>query len=1094
MAVLLTWGLFLLWAVIGMAVLRLARHRWTLPALLLAPTVGFAAVLVPTYILVRFGVPVRLCGPPVLLALLAASAVVLWRLRPARVRAAGLWRQGRVFALVLAGAFTLTAWPLAVYGFDWVANGNDDMAYYCLAATGYLDHGYASVPTLEELTAGRDNSKSLWFFYILGQVRPSEISVALASSYTGLTAQQVFMPVIVALNLALVAAASALAAVGAGRRAALCTGTMLAVSAATTYGVVQQVLGQVGGLALLCAALALVSGRFRRVPAGVLLPRACACGLVFAGLLIYYPEVIPILVGGCIVLGVRDLIRGRLDRRHLVHAGAAILVMAALLPVYLYGATRFLAGQAGANGNSPEIRELFPYYLTPRGPALLWGLLPISGPAPAALQNACVLIGFLLLAWFVVPAARDLLRRRAFAAAFGVIAVLIAFLYVRGAAFGLFKIAMFAQPFLWAVVGAWVARRRRWALRGALLLLLVVAALNARTQFWYVDQSRGAGYRVELPAVTTRHGLAEFRARYHQYTASGSVDRVFLATDNTVLMKLLAAEVRDVPATEVGIALFSRQVRLGLGDTDGAPWTRTHPEWKERLLSMGAELADRHARNRPRMLDPDTGGTLHELYYPDIDRGTCPPERVLVAGGGGGLSILNRQQFPEDGPPIICKRLSELHNFAVFCDATGARQFYLGLAEPRAVAAYQLERDVMLRQHTLAGVGRAMVLEVFNPSPRVRVLVSHTSSSLEDPDTRSVAPVKIVGDRRVALGGIGFGAERLVSPPLATQAVGANQLLAVEFGPVVYRPANHLAVLEQLWGSELPRDRRYLTGHAREISVLSEEEYNAFRPPQAVSRFPDDLAHPHLEYSGFFEEGWIGTRSKARLTQTEANQECVIRGVVPAVPDSEGFSTELTVLLDGTEVAHQTLHASNFEVRAPGGTAPGPHWIELRFSHTQVLPYDGRKVSARITFLGFEPINEALAHPPQYVSEFPTDLTHPKLEPSGIHTDGWTGKTFRAHLWQAAPGGTITVRGQIPEIAGNGAFRTELTVLVDGVEAVRQELGTGDFEVRAPAGKTPQARWIECRFTSTQTLPPPDNRGVGAHLRFLGFEPQQGGP
>ena len=84
MAVLLTWGLFLLWSVVGLAVLKLGRHRWTLTTLLLSPTVGFAAVLVPLYILVRFGVPVRLTGVPVLAALLATTAVVLWRARPTR--------------------------------------------------------------------------------------------------------------------------------------------------------------------------------------------------------------------------------------------------------------------------------------------------------------------------------------------------------------------------------------------------------------------------------------------------------------------------------------------------------------------------------------------------------------------------------------------------------------------------------------------------------------------------------------------------------------------------------------------------------------------------------------------------------------------------------------------------------------------------------------------------------------------------------------------------------------------------------------------------------------------------------------------------
>jgi hypothetical protein len=956
MAVLLAWALFLLWTVLGLAALRLGRHRWALPTLLLAPTVGFAAVLVPTYAIVRFGVPVRLSAVPVLAGLLAAAVVVLWRARPDRVRARGLWRQGRAFAVILVGAFGLTAWPLVDYGFDWVANGNDDMANYCLVATGYRDHAFAAVPRLADLQGDHDGTQSFWPFYILYQVRSgTEMLLATTSAVTGLSAQQVFMPVIGALNLALVAAACGLAVIGAGRRAGVFAGIMLAASSMMAYGVVQQLIAQVGGLALLCTALALTTGRFRRLSRGALLRRACACGLVFAGLLAAYPEVIPILVGGCAVLGVWDLVRGRLDRRLLVHAGAALLVMLVLLPVYAYGAATFMFSQSGQTGTTEALKEIFPFYLTPRGLALIWGLLPIAGPEGNWFQSACIVTGFVLLVALVAPTVRDVGRRRAFAAGLGVIAVLVAVLAVQGAAFGLFKAAMFAQPFLWAVVGAWVARRRPRALRVAVPLLVLLAALNARTQFWYVDQSRGVEYRVELPAPSARHALAEFRALYQRRAAAGPVDRVLLATENTVLLKLLAAEVRGVPTDEVGIAPLREIASGGLAAVEGAPWVRVHREWKEPILLLRAEFAETQDRDRPALRDPETGRTLHRLMNPTPDLGTRAPDRTLVAAGGGGLSVLNRSQFPETGPQVICAALSELHNFAVFCDATGAQQHYLGQAHPETVALYQLERDPMFPARTMAGVGRAMVLEVLNPSRRVRVLIDHTTAFKSDPGARTVAPLEVVGDRRVALGAIGSGGSRLVSAALAPQAVGPGRYLAISFGNNVQLNVNRLAAAEQLWGTEFPRDRRRLSGHAREISVLSEEEYAAFRPPQALARFPDDLAHPHLEYSGFFEHGWLATAAKVRLMQPEAPGACVIRGAVPGLPGAGGFRTELTVLIDGAPVERRTLAPGDFEVRTPAAAAAGPHWIELRFSHAQVMPApDGRSLTAIIRFIGFE--------------------------------------------------------------------------------------------------------------------------------------------
>jgi hypothetical protein len=364
--------------------------------------------------------------------------------------------------------------------------------------------------------------------------------------------------------------------------------------------------------------------------------------------------------------------------------------------------------------------------------------------------------------------------------------------------------------------------------------------------------------------------------------------------------------------------------------------------------------------------DPETGKVLHRVIAPEIHLGDSPSNRVLVVAGGGSLSVLNRARFPEAGEPVVCMPLSELRNFAVFSDATGARQYYLGLDDPENVALVQLENDPHFRKRTMAGVGRAMVLNVLNPTPRVRVLVNHTGSFRGAPEDRVVPPLQVVGDRRVPLGAIGVGASRLVSPPLATQAAGSGHYLVVDFGPELRRNPNRLPSFEQFWGTELPRDRRWLSGHAREISVLSEEEYAAFQPPQAVKKFPADLAHPHLEYSGFTEDSWVGAEAKMRLSQADANQQCVVRGHVPGLPGGGEFRTELTVLVDGVAGEPHALKPGDFEVRLPGGSGAGPRWVELRFSHTQVLPApDGRRVAARVTFIGFESRSDAVTRAPQ---------------------------------------------------------------------------------------------------------------------------------
>jgi hypothetical protein len=960
MAVLLSCVLLLLWALAGLAVLKVGRHRWKLGTLLLAPSVGLAAFGVPTYILARFGVPVRQTAAPVVLGLLAVAALVLWRARPSAARARGLWRHGRPFAAILAGALLLTAWPMIGYGFDWIANGNDDMANYCVVAAGYRDHAFATMPTIEEAKNTSDGTRSYWFLYVVRQSRAgSEMVLALTSVWTGLSPSQVFMPVIVALNLALVSSVCGLIWLSVGRRAALISGALLAVSGACSYSVVQQLIAQVSGLGLLCASLALVSDRFRRLPRGVLVRRGIACGVAFSGLVVFYSEVVPLLVGACVVMGLRDIAKRQLDRRYLAHAAVAIVVMSALLPVYLYCVANFMREQGTAGGYDKVRVEIFSFYMTPRALALMWGFLPQAGRESGEFQNACIVGGFLLLAGLLLATARNVVRRRPAASVLAVMIILTAVLYIRRDAFGLFKITLFVQPFLWATVGTWAAAQRgRRALAAAAVLLAVVAVLNARLQYWYVGQSRGIEYRVELP-VTSQRTLTEFRTSYARHVATGEVDRVLIATDNNVLMKLLAAEVREVPIRQGGIAPFSYLVANGLRDFHKQPILRVHGEWQPLLEEMREQVSALQA-DRACVRDPDTGVILHQLIAPQIDLGGSPPQRVLVLGGGGSLSVLNRAQFPESGSPVVCTPLADLKNFAVFSDATGARQRFLGMSEGDKVGLQMIEKDGIFRKRTMAGVGRSVVLNVLNPTPRVRVLLSFTSSYLALQTGQAVPQLQVVGDRRVSLGANGLGAARLVSPPLAPQAVASGHYLVVDFGKDIWRRPNQLIACEKLWGTELPRDRRWLAGHAREISILTEEEYAAFAPPEAIQTYPNDLTHPHLEYSGFFEDGFVGCEAKVRLTQPSPDHQLVLRVQVPRLPGGDDFRTELTVLLDGVPAEKRMLGTGEFEVRVPGGKTAQARWVECRFSHTQLLPPpDGRRAAARLTFIGFEPARPA---------------------------------------------------------------------------------------------------------------------------------------
>ncbi len=1085
---LLTWVLFLGWTAVGLAILNAGRFRGGVRKLLLAPTIGFGAVGVLAFVIVRSGFPVGQFAPALGGAVLLVVGTVLWRTRTTRDHARSVWRRSRGFAAILGATSVLTGWPMLRYGSDWIANGNDDMANYCLGATGFRAHGYLSLPTPEELTGGQDATQPLWFLYFdpkhLTATRcGAELTLALVSDWTGQTPQQVFMPVILAFNLALVAATAGLVLLGTRRRAAaLWAAGLLAVSSQTGYGVVQQLIAQAGGLALLCTSLALVTSPFRRFPLPLIARRAAVCGLTFAAQIVFYPETVPFLVGACVALGVRDLVCRRPVRRHLWHAGAAIASMAVVVPMYLYGTVYFLLNQSkqGNAGNADTV-EVFPYFMTPRGPALVWGLLPTYWNVREPFQTALLVLGVVLFVALPLLAIHQFRRGRSFGAVLLVMLALGAALFVQNAAFGLFKIAMFVQPFLWATVGAWLAARRRWwVMVPAAGVVLAVAAANAKTQHWYVKQSTGHDGRIDLPVVTQRRLMTEFHSSVNPRLSDGQVDRVLIVTENNILTKLLSAELREVPNSLMTMAPF-----LSVRSDGRAGTAATDRSWY-------ALVVDPTDPNGPWVRDPATGARLHRLMHTPADWTTDPPDRVLVVAGCGQLSILNRLKYPETGPALVSAPLSEVRNFVVFRDAIGARQNFLGMLAQTVgdVALYRPEPDPSFPRRTFAGVGRSMVLDVLNPSPKVRLVVSYTEThQTPDGNNRVVAPAQVVGTTRVAFGAVGCGAARLVSPPVEPQVVGHSRILVLDFNRELVRNPNRLSGFEALWGSHLPRDRRMLSAHAREISAISEEEYAAFRPPERLAAFPADLAHPHLEYSGLYEEGWVAGEFKVRLTQPAPDQEAVIRGQVPGGPQFAGFRTELTVLIDGVPVSTHALGNGDFELRVPAGKQTGPRWIECRASRTTRLPPpDDRVAVAHIKFIGFEPKDESKARPPERLSTFPADLNHPKLTTVGIALDGWVGKSCTAGLWHAGAPREAVVRGDVPVLSPT--FRTELTLTVDGAEVARRVLSPGEFEVRVPvAGDAPGERRVECRFSEVQPLPAPDGRAVAVRLLAFGFEP-----
>lgn len=156
-----------------------------------------------------------------------------------------------------------------------------------------------------------------------------------------------------------------------------------------------------------------------------------------------------------------------------------------------------------------------------------------------------------------------------------------------------------------------------------------------------------------------------------------------------------------------------------------------------------------------------------------------------------------------------------------------------------------------------------------------------------------------------------------------------------------------------MYGSDVLIDMRRLTHFVRKFGVLANTEYQALKPPHALSKFPANLADPGLEYSGLYEDGWISERSFFVLTPKPDTRYLVIKGMVPQI-DAPDFRNTLTVSIDGREVVKQPLGLGTFEVKAPVSVNGQRHRIDLAFDRYQVLPgADGRPTSGKVAFIGF---------------------------------------------------------------------------------------------------------------------------------------------
>jgi hypothetical protein len=932
LAMFLSVGLFVFWTVVGHALISVVRRQATMRDHLLAPTFGIACTVLPVYVLNRLGLPVGSFAWALFIALAVASAAVfIWARVPFD------FRGYRPFAFVLLAALFLVGFPLLEFGFEWVSYCNNDMANYCNAALRFHDFGFDEVPRQEQLLGGADYPQFYWFFHSVMPTRPgADLVLAWIAGLTGLAPVQIFMPVTVAFHLCLVAAAGALVYQARSFHwQAWWTCFLLALSALAASGVFQQLIAQVVGLAILAGLAVLLLRPFDGWTIAETLREGLLTGILGTSLLVVYPEVIPLIGLGFIlhrVLLWRDSIRAW---RPLAGCLAvAIAVWLGVLNVNALRPVEFLFAQAVRGEVVIRLSTIFNYYLMPAGLANLWGFVPVGMAGPPEPFNSMLIgLGGLLVAVAIVATIALVRKGQPAALIMAVMFVLALILFQKPDGFGLFKLAMFAQPFLLAtlVVWCWQVVSWRW-LKFIPLVALGIGGLYV--QHCYRQASRGiARVYVEIPRASTDHLVGQIQALKDEVGSR----RLLCDASQATMIKLVSHFIRGnqsaFPSCMSYYEIAGSYQQLNYLDEHAC---------SEDAVRIDRELNKCISKHQFDLHDPSAPGLTNAFMLNDL---AWPKTDDYLLLDCQQMTVWNRHAGNcQSGRFFALRDAKDVHNHLLYV--------YSGLARVNPISQFSFERDVIYPERNMVGCGRHLLFQVLKPSDHFRVRLDLTASLRADLENRLPRPCAI-GDERVPFATQGRGAARVFSKVLTPQWIEGHACVGLDMQEEGKLFAILPEGLAKLYGTKYRRDCRELVAFLRDVSLVTEEQYAALAPPTSLSKFPRDLLHDDLEFSGIYEDGWLSEASFFKLARPAGAAALVLRGMIPKINDGD-FKTVLSVRLDGKLVATHELGLGKFEVQIPPGEGAGRAHVELAFSHWQSLPQgDRRPVTALVSFLGF---------------------------------------------------------------------------------------------------------------------------------------------
>ena len=1074
-AFLLPIGLFIYFGILGTATLTILRsQRNLLQNLLLSPVIGVAFTLLPVFLLNRIGLPVKDFATLLTLGLFLSSLIIILYRKPI----IPLARYGS-FAFIFFLALFLTGRPLLHFGFNWLSYVNDDMANYCLGAVRFLNHGYFDAPSLTEMMKGKDYSQYYWFTFIPAMIRSgSELFLAWLSGLIHRNPVQIFMPLILCFHLVLISSIAALVMVSKKYKAiALIASLFLACSALTTLGTLYQLIAQVLGLSILIAIGVLIQQMFTTTIKYRVFRQSILLSVLTSTLLLSYPEIAPILFLSFIVYFSISLFSGwRPTKTFFLLILFCLIESAIFLNIYWINITAFLHYQITADLAHSK-GSLFPYFLIPSGVADLWGLQPLAMIPREPVASLTILMGFLFTALTIILLLKQAVKRY-FPAIISLVMIFLGiYLYIgtkEQSGFGLFKLAMYIQPFIFAVLAAGIVELISSRSKKAISIAFI-AIMGISIQFSYLYASYGnvgQPYN-ELPLASRTHMPLELSRLRDKIPAESTIISEAICV---VPAKLQAAFLADknvqFPSSNIFFFPFS----------GGEIFKQTSPNAYKLASHLTSELLNNNLKV-PFLIQNSDKEPLVSYFYKTSSALSVNEPLLLMETPL--RSVFNRSQMVEgNNENYTVSPLSSISNHLIFINSTLGQNYYLG--ESSHISLYGLEKDYFYPQSTVASIGRYLLFQIINPSKKYRLIFDITET-LNHNGKNTLPSAKILGDKEYQLPFVGRGSARVISTEFTSRTIDGDSYFMIDLGTEGEVKQKSRAGLMKLYGVDIPVGYRLYVGHARNISLISEQEYEQLTPPSYITQFPNDLKNSNLEYSGIYEDGWFSEDVSLKLAQLHPTNKLTIQGLLPATFSQEKATMLMTVYVDNEKIAVKQINPGpfRFQLDVPNGSVKRN--VQLRFNHG-FLPskYDDRLVAVKMDLIGFKPKDIGRHYKvPSYVNDFKSAFENKKFEYSGIYEDGWFSKNAYLKLAQRTGQKQLVIDGFLPK--QKQTVSTVLSVYVDNLKVTETSIQPGPIKLamNIPEGIT--TRNIQFEFNNDFSISKRDNRVISFKVNELGF-------